>query len=440
MELRMTSEAPVTADFFDAETNRCPYPTYAALRDEAPVWRDPKTGMFFLTRYEDIRAALADPETFTNRVGSAAGRTEKAVRPSDPDEAAAMDEADALNAKIAQMYEEEGWSTVATLDALDAPEHMQLRRMFAHAFRPDRVATLDPYVEALAHSLVDAFVDRGECEFVDEFAVPLPLYTIGKQMGVPEEDMPRIKTWTDAWVQRLGLVQTPEERLRSVELEIEGQQYFQPIFERLRQQPDETVLSDVVNTEIPEWGRKLNDNELHSEMFADFFVGGSETTTHALAAGAMMLAQDPDLFAALKADPEKHIPVFAEEVVRLETPVQGLPRETSVDVTLHGVDIPAGSIVMLRFASGNRDERHYSQCPAEVDLTRARPRGHLGFGMGPHVCLGVSLARRELYFGFKVLCERLARLELLVAPGEVEIRPSYFLRSTKALPLAFTPA
>jgi len=434
------TQSSVHADFFDPATNQCPYPTYQALRDEAPVWQDPKTGMFFVTRFEDIRAALGDPETFTNRVGSAAGRTEKAVRPADPEEAAAHDEAEALNDTIARLYEEEGWATVATLDALDDPEHIQLRRMFAHAFRPDRVAALDPFVESLANSLVDSFIDKGQCEFVDEFAVPLPLYTIGKQMGVPEADMPRIKSWTDAWVQRLGLVQTPEERLRSVQLEIEGQQYFQPIFERLRVSPEETVLSDVVNMEIPEWGRKLNDNELHSEMFADFFVGGSETTTHALAAGAMMLAQDPALFERLKSDPEKYIPVFAEEVVRLETPVQGLPRETSVDVTLHGVHIPAGSIVMLRFASGNRDERHYDHCPADVDLDRPRPRGHLGFGMGPHVCLGISLARRELYFGFKVLTERMASLTLLVDPADVEIRPSYFLRSTKSLPLAFTPA
>jgi cytochrome P450 len=434
------SDQTVVADFFDAETNRCPYPAYSRLRDEAPVWQDPKTGMFFLSRFEDIRAALADPETFTNRVGSAAGRTEKAVRPADPEEARAMDEADALNARIARMYEEEGWPTVATLDALDDPEHIQLRRMFAHAFRPDKVAALDPYIEGLANSLVDSMIARGECEFVEDYAVPLPLYTIGRQMGVPEEDMPRIKTWTDAWVQRLGLVQTPEERLRSVELEIEGQHYFQPIFERLRQEPDGSLLSDIVNSEIPEWGRKLNDNELHSEMFADFFVGGSETTTHALAAGALILAQDPALFARLKEDPETLIPVFAEEVVRLETPVQGLPRETSVDVTLHGVHIPAGSIVMLRFASANRDERQYEVCPNDVDLSRDRPRGHLGFGQGPHVCLGISMARRELYWGFKVLTQRLSGIRLLIDPDEVRIRPSYFLRSMVELPLEVTPA
>ena len=108
--------------------------------------------------------------------------------------------------------------------------------------------------------------------------MPLPLIVIGKQMGAPEEDIWRIKAWTDAWVQRLGMMQTEEEMVWSTEQEIEAQHYFQPIFERLRREPDDTLLSDLVNTEIPEWGRPLNDNELHAEMMADTFVGGSETT------------------------------------------------------------------------------------------------------------------------------------------------------------------
>ena len=239
--------------FFNPETNKCPYPAYQKLRDEAPVWLDPQTGMFVVTRYDDIRAILIDTETFTNRVGSAAGFTERAVRPSNPEEAARLDAEAEWERKIKQVYVEDGWETVATLDALDAPEHGQLRGMFNEAFRPSRIAQLDPYVEALCGRLMDSFIDEGRCEWVAQYAVPVPLYTIGKQMGVPEEDMPQIKAWTDAWVQRLGLMQTPEERLWSAKKEVEAQQYFQPIFERLRKQPEDTLLSDIVNKEIPEW-------------------------------------------------------------------------------------------------------------------------------------------------------------------------------------------
>ena len=424
--------------FFDPATNKCPYPAHQQLRDEAPIWRDPATGMYVLSRYEDIREVLADPAVYTNRVGSAAGMTEKAVRPSDPEQAAIFDREAAHAKAIADVYEKEGWTPVATLDALDAPEHLQLRRMFSDAFRPARIAALDPFVEALANKLMDDFIDAGECEWVSAYAVPLPLYTIGKQMGVPEEDMPKIKGWTDAWVQRLGLMQTPEERMWSVRKEIEAQQYFQPIFERLRKQPEDSLLSDLVNKEIPEWGRTLNDNELHSEMMADFFVGGSETTTNALAAGMVMLVERPDVFAALKADPEKYLPTFIEEVVRLEGPVQAMLRETSQDVTIHGEHIPSGSIISLRFGAANRDERYYRDRASDIDLEREKPRSHLGFGAGPHVCLGAPLARRELYYGFKTVIERIESIRL-PEKNTFDYHPSYFLRGLKELYVEFTP-
>lgn len=424
--------------FFDPEVNKCPYAAHKKLRDEAPVWQDPTTGMYVLSRYEDIKEVLAQPKIYTNRVGSAAGMTEKAVRPSDPALAEQFDKEAAHAKELADLYENEGWTPVATLDALDAPEHLELRKTFSNAFRPARINALDPYVEALSNRLMDDFIDAGSCEWVQAYAVPIPLYTIGKQMGVPEADMPMIKGWTDAWVQRLGLMQTPEERMWSARKEIEAQQYFQPIFERLRKQPEDTLLSDLVNKPVPEWGRTLNDNELHSEMMADFFVGGAETTANALAAGMIMLVERPDVFAALKADPEKYLPVFIEEVVRLEGPVQAMLRETSEDVTIHGVDIPAGSIVSLRFGAANRDERHYKENASDVDLNRDKPRNHLGYGGGPHVCLGAALARRELYWGFKTVVDRIESIRLS-DKNTFEYNPSYFLRGLKELWVEFTP-
>lgn len=430
-----------TADevnFFDPETNRCPYPAYQLLRDQAPVWKDPQTGMFVLTRYEDIRTVLLDPERFTNRVGSAAGMTEKAVRPDDPEEAARMDAEAEWNRRIQAVYEDDGWVTVPTLDALDPPKHMELRHMFDQAFRPGRISELDPFVEDLANRLFDDIMSERRCDWVQALAIPLPLYTIGKQMGVPEEDMPKIKAWTDAWVQRLGLMQTPEERLWSARKEVEAQQYFQPIFERLRRHPEDTLLSDLVNNEVPEWGRSLTDNELHSEMMADFFVGGSETTTNALAAGLVALVEDPGLWERLCADPERLLPVFVEEVIRTEGPVQGLLRETAVDVEMHGVTMPAGSVVNLRFAAGNRDERHFS-CPAAIDLDRERPKTHLAFGLGGHFCLGAPLARREMYYGFKVLIERVESVRFVDGANDFDYHPNYFLRGLKALHVELTP-
>ncbi len=283
-------------NFFDPEIQECPYDAYEVLRDEAPVWHDPRTGMYVVSRYDDLRALLLDTEHFGNS------------RPIEPLPRAPATPSGSSGSR--PLYEEKGWVPAPTLAGRDDPEHRQMRALFDHAFRPAKIKQLDPFVEDLAHRLIDAFIDEGRCDWVRQFAVPLPLIVIGKQMGAPEEDIWRIKAWTDAWVQRLGMMQTDEEAIWSTEMEIEAQHYFQPIFERLRREPDDTLLSDVVNTPVAEWGRCLTDNELHAEMMADTFVGGSETSTNALSAGVMLLIENPRAWEQLKADPDTYLPTL----------------------------------------------------------------------------------------------------------------------------------
>ena len=211
----------------------------------------------------------------------------------------------------------------------------------------------------------------------------------------------------------------------------------------MRKEPDDTLLSDIVNMEIPEWGRTLNDNELHAEMMADTFVGGSETSTNAIAAGVMLLIQRPEAWAQLKSDPDKYLPPLVEEVLRLEGPVQGLFRVTRNDVELSGVMIPAGSTVNVRYAAANRDERHF-ECPADLDLDRQNTRTHLAFGAGTHFCLGAPLARRELLLGFKALVERVDEMWFLTnedgsPKNTFDIAPNFALRALKELHIGFTP-
>ena len=425
-------------NFFDTATNDCPYEAYATLREEAPVWKDEATGMFFVTRYEDIREIVLDPKKFTNETGSAAGATEKAIAPEDPVKAKALLEAAEVEAELTKLYESKGWVVAPTLDGRDDPDHKQLRRMFDDAFRPAKIKLLDPFIEELSLRLIDEALVAGTCDWVSAFAVPLPLFTIGHLLGFPEEDMSEVKRWTDAFVQRMGLNQSPEERRRSAEQEIEAQRYFHERYEQLRAQPDESLLSDLVNNEVPGWDRPMNDNELHAELMADLCVGGSETTTNALSAGARLLAEQPDVWAKLKADPEELLDRFVEEVLRLESPVQGLLRTAAEDVELHGVKIPAGSVLMVRFGAANRDQRRFG-CPADVDLERKNPRSHLAFSAGKHHCLGAALARRELHFGFKALIDRVDAIRL--APeNEFSVAPNYFLRALKELNVELEPA
>ena len=240
----MSSFDPKDVDFFDPDISECPYQAYKILRDNAPVWQDPKSGMFIITRYEDVQEVLRNTEKFRNK------RDKSKI--------------DNRSRKLREIYKEKGWVPAPTLAGRDDPEHKEMRKLFAHAFRPQKIKKMDPFVESLANRLIDSFIDQGRCDWVREFAIPLPLIVIGHQVGVPEKDIWQIKAWTDAWVQRLGMMQTEDEAIWSTEMEIEAQHYFQPIFERLRKTPDDTLLSDLVNTEIPEWGRTLTDEELHA--------------------------------------------------------------------------------------------------------------------------------------------------------------------------------
>jgi cytochrome P450 len=339
---------------------------------------------------------------------------------------------------IRELYEQKGWVPAPTLAGRDDPEHKEMRGLFNHAFRPNKIKDLEPFIEELAGRLIDDFLAGGRCDWVKQFAVPMPLIVIGQQMGAPEEDIWRIKAWTDAWVQRLGMMQTDEEAIWSTEQEIEAQHYFQRIFDRLRVEPDDTLLSDLVNTVIPEWGRTLTDEELHAEMMADTFVGGSETTTNALAEGVKLLIENPHVWEQVTGDPDRYIPLLAEEVLRLESPVQGLFRSTAVEVELSGVTIPAGAMLNVRYASANRDGSHF-ECPADMDLDRDNLRSHLAFGFGTHHCLGAPLARRELIVGFRALVDRVEEMWFVEGANDFRHHPNFCLRALQALHIGFTP-
>jgi cytochrome P450 len=192
----------------------------------------------------------------------------------------------------------------------------------------------------------------------------------------------------------------------------------------------------MVNRVIPEWGRPLNDNELHAEMMADTFVGGSETTTNAIAYGAKLLIENPQVWQQLKSDPEKHLHTFCEEVVRLEGPVQGLFRIAANDIELQGITIPKGAMLNIRYAAANRDEREF-ECPAELDLERSKPARHLGYGSGTHHCLGAPLARRELYWAFHALCSRVEDMRFAEGKNSFGVAPNFSLRALLVLHFEF---
>ena len=404
-------------NFYDPEIQKCPYEQYKTLRDDHPVYQDPGTGIYHVSRYEDVRYVLSNHELFS---GNVRGRA--------PSE---------RQLKVNNRFQERGWVPGPTLISRDEPNHKQMRAMFNEAFRPARINQLDPFVESTARDLFAGIRKAGRCEWVRDFAVPLPLSIIVRQMGADTADLWRIKSWTDAFFKRISMMLSEDEEMATVDKEIEAQHYFQPIFERLRERPDDTLLSELVNREIPEWGRTLTDNELHAEMMADTFVGGSETTTNALSAGVKLLAEQPETWEQLKSDPDKYLRTFIEEVLRLESPVQCLLRMATEEVEISGVKLPAGAVIAVRYASANRDERRFDE-PEQLDLDRIKPATHLAFGSGAHHCLGAPLARRELWWGFKVLTEEVETLNFAEDKNTFDVHPHFLLRSLKELHIEFT--
>ena len=405
----------------DPAVQQCPYRAYKELRDEHPVYLDPATGFHIISRFEDVKTVLKNPEIF----GSAPMMESTLVK-------------DGIRKRLRDnaIYEAKGWVPGRSLPFRDEPEHKQMRAVFDKAFRHSRIQELDGFIRDCAEKLVDSFVDKGSCDWVKDFAIPLPLIVICHQMGAPKEDIWKIKGWTEAFFHRIGMMQPDDDNLDALDKIIEAQHYFQPMFERLRQTPNDSFLSDLVNTVIEAWGRPLTDNELHASMMTDTFVGGSETTTNALGAGVMLLLENPDIWAQLKSDPEKYLPTFIEEVVRLESPVQGQYRFVREDTEIAGVPLEKGATLIIRFGAANRDDQKFD-CPETINLERPRAAAHLGFGMGNHHCLGASLARRELYWGFKTLTERVTSMRPAEGQDGYDFHPHYLFRSLKTLNIEF---
>ncbi len=411
-------------NLFDLEVQKCPYDAYKTLRDDAPVYNIPGTPMYVVTRYDDVREVLMDPLRFRSTALDANLRTS----PADVER----------GKKITERFEANGWVPAPALAARDDPNHKQMRAMFNAAFKPSKIKEIDPQVETLAYQLIDGFLEDGHCDWVKQFCIPLPLFIIGEQMGARREDMWRIKGWTDAFFHRISMMLPEDQHMEMIDREIEAQHYFQPIFEKLRDNPDDSLISVLVNTVIEEWGRPLNDNELHAEMMADTFVGGSETTTNALAAGMKLLIENKDVWQQLKSDPDTYMKTFVEEVVRLESPVQSLMRFTHKEQELAGVTIPAGAVINVRYAAANRDERAF-ECPEKLDLNRPKAGAHMGFGSGVHHCLGAPLARRELIWGFTAVVDRFEDMWFADGKNDFTYHPHFLLRSLKELHIEFEP-
>ena len=400
-------------DFLSAATLSDPFAVYRAGLAQGPVHPIPAAGITMVLGYAALTEAIGRIDDFSNDFSAVLA----GMRSADPDVVAVL---------------ETGWPQRNTLLTADPPDHTRFRKLVNLAFSMKRVDALEEHMRRLVNDLIDGFAAAGECEFVADFAVPLPVQLITEQIGIDSTDFATVKRWSDAFADRLGGMISRERELECAAEVVEFQHAMKARIDARRAAPQDDLLSDLVNARIDD-ERPLDDAELMS-ILQQMMVAGNETTTASLAGGLVQLIRHPEQAAKVRADPSL-IANLVEEVLRLESPTAGLWRVVKRDTELAGVPIKGGTMLLLRFAAANRDPARFPD-PDAFDVERKNARSHVAFGRGIHMCVGNMLSRKELAVAFEVL---LARLEDIEISDEAALTypPNMLLRGLKALPIRF---
>lgn len=403
---RTERDAP-SLDLFDARVQEDWYPTYQRLRDEHPVHQLPGTNTFVITRYEDVLHVLRHQEIFPT-----GGR---AVR----------------SAEARRIYAETGWERIAPLST-NPPEHRQYRELVDHFFDPHGALKWQPYISSTIDDLIDTFATSptGEqtTEIVTSFALPLPIRVITHILGFSPDDIPRLKAWSQAWVLPFSGPLTVDQDVWVAERVVEFQHYIDGVIEDKRRHPADDVISHLCSETFQD--RPLSNHEIIT-IVDHLFIGGNETTTFAIASALWLLLREPGLYERVNAD-RSLVPHFIEEVLRLESPTQGLYRSVVRDTQIGDTPIPAGSILHIRYAAANRDERIFPD-PDRVDLERRNSRRHMAFSLGEHHCPGSGLSRLEQNLALEALLDRLPNLRLAPEKNDFRHAPGFVLRALDSL-------
>jgi cytochrome P450 len=406
-------------NLFDPALLADPHAYYARLREEAPVFRDPKTNIVSVSTYDLIVKVNTQPRLFSNNFSERL-RSGSAVA-MDSDELAVL---------------ATGIAPKNTMLTADPPEHTRYRKLAMKAFTMKRVEGMADYVREVANALIEGFAANGQCEFKSVFASLLPMTVIADSLGVPRSDMGRFRLWSDAFVTQLGGVADKAARVDAARKIVEFQHYFVEKIEEKRRNPTEDIISDLVHADLAEEGdpRKMDHAELIS-IIQQLLVAGNETTAHTLTAGLYYLLQFPDQFRALKEN-DALVPNFVEETLRYLSPTNNMWRVATDSAEIGGVPIHEGDLLLLRYGSGNRDRQHFPDAD-RFDVTRDNAKSHLAFGAGIHTCIGAQLARKEMQIAFPILFDRLRNLRLGAGQSELRYDPNILLRGVTELFIAF---
>lgn len=413
MEEPTLSSLDVPAEFtqmMDPAVKADPYPWYARLRAETPVHRL-SDDVWIAVGYEAVVAALRDPVRLSSEIGMGGLMTGR-VGPNRVD----SQEVFGLDLR-----------GLRVLIAADPPDHTRLRRLLSRAFTPRSISSLEPRLRQLCDSMVDHLLEAGtEGDLVTHLAYPFPVTVIAELLGIPAGRRQDFKRWSDALI---GVISGGWDMASGQESILEMFAYLGEVVAERQDRPSDDLIGRLVAASHDD-GDEEPLTALEITMFVILLlVAGNETTTNLVGNGYAALLRHPDVARRLRADPSL-VPAVIEETLRFDGPIQALFRGATADVCLAGVEIPAGSTVMVAFAAANRDPARFAD-PDRFDPGR-NAHDHVGFGHGIHYCLGASLARIEARIVAETL---LARTRSVTPTGEATRMDSVILRGFTHLPV-----
>jgi cytochrome P450 len=393
----------------DPEVLANPYPLYARLRTEAPVYWDPYLHAWVVTRYADVVTVLHH---------FSANRTPT------PEQFAAIGLSEL--GPVSQVM-------VKQMLFMDAPAHTRLRGLASTAFTPARVEVLRSHIQEIVDSLLEPLLSTGHMDVIADLAAPLPAIVTAEMLGVPTEDSEQLKDWSADFAEVLGNFQhNPDRASRTLKCVEEMSAYFRAAIEQQRAEPREGLINALMTAELD--GDRLSDEEIIANSIVTM-VGGQETTTNLIGNGILALLRNPDQLEKLRNDLSL-IPSAIEELLRYESPSQHTARIAPEDAELGGKLVRKGQAVIAVMAAGNRDPERFPD-PDQLDITRADNR-HLAFGWSRHFCFGAPLARIEGQIALEAMMRRLTDLTLV--SERLIWRDNLGLRGLTSLPVTFGQA